>query len=259
MPVTRPTARKRCCSPRRTARPRMLDWMIEARLRDRGLPPPPPRCRRPRNVPIIMLTARGEEADRVRGLETGADDYVTKPFSPARTDRPRRAPCCAASARRSPASSCATRDLEIDIVGPPGEARRRDDASRARPSSGCCATSWSIPAGSSRREQLLDAVWGRDIYIEPRTVDVHIRRLRKAINDGGETRPHPHRALGRLCAGHRRARLTAGFRVCSTRWKRHRPAPPPGLPNDNDLWEGGWGERPGAARDIIRQNIVGCP
>ena len=147
-------------------------------------------CRRLRrapetaHVPIIMLTARGEEADRIRGLETGADDYVTKPFSPARAGRARRRGAAprAAGARRRADRLCRHRARS---GRPQGEAQRRDRRSSGRPNSGCCAISSSSPGRVFSREQLLDAVWGHDSDIEVRTVDVHIRRLRKAINSGG--------------------------------------------------------------------------
>jgi len=160
----------------------LLDWMIEGLS---GLEV----CRRLRrlpetaNVPIIMLTARGEEADRVRGLETGADDYVTKPFSPrelvARVGAVLRRVRPALAGERLIYSG-----LEMDTVS---HKVRRDGT--------------SVPLGPTEfrllrhflehpgrvfsRERLLDSVWGRDSDIEPRTVDVHIRRLRKAINEGG--------------------------------------------------------------------------
>ncbi|MDB5688402.1 MAG: two component transcriptional regulator [Sphingomonas bacterium] len=160
----------------------LLDWMIEGLS---GLEV----CRRLRrradtaNVPIIMLTARGEETDRIRGLETGADDYVTKPFSPrelvARVGAVLRRVRPALAGERLIYSG-----LEMDTVG---HKVRRDGA--------------SVPLGPTEfrllrhflehpgrvfsRERLLDSVWGRDSDIEPRTVDVHIRRLRKAINEGG--------------------------------------------------------------------------
>ena len=160
----------------------LLDWMIEGLS---GLEV----CRRLRrrpdtaNVPIIMLTARGEEEDRVRGLETGADDYVTKPFSP----RELVARVGAVLRRVRPALAgerLAYSGLEMDTVS---HKVRRDGT--------------SVPLGPTEfrllrhflehpgrvfsRERLLDSVWGRDSDIEPRTVDVHIRRLRKAINEGG--------------------------------------------------------------------------
>ncbi|WP_380876927.1 DNA-binding response regulator [Sphingomonas sp. DBB INV C78] len=160
----------------------LLDWMIEGLS---GIEV----CRRLRrlpdtaNVPIIMLTARGEEEDRVRGLETGADDYVTKPFSPrelvARVGAVLRRVRPALAGERLNYS-----DIEMDTVS---HKVRRDGA--------------TVPLGPTEfrllkhflehpgrvfsRERLLDSVWGRDSDIEPRTVDVHIRRLRKAINDGG--------------------------------------------------------------------------
>ena len=160
----------------------LLDWMIEGLS---GIEV----CRRLRrlpataNVPIIMLTARGEEADRVRGLETGADDYVTKPFSP----RELVARVGAVLRRVRPAlagEQLSYADIEMDIV-----------AHRVRRSGAPVAlgpTEFRLlrhflehPGRVFSRERLLDSVWGHDTDIEPRTVDVHIRRLRKAINEGG--------------------------------------------------------------------------
>ena len=125
----------------------MLDWMIEGisgievcrRLRRRATTA---------NVPIIMLTARGEESDRIRGFETGADDYVTKPFSP----RELVARVGAVLRRVRPALAgerLAYADVEMDVAATGcGAAASRSRS--ARPSSGCCAISSSIPAGSSR-------------------------------------------------------------------------------------------------------------
>jgi two-component system phosphate regulon response regulator PhoB len=163
----------------------LLDWMIEGLS---GIEV----CRRLRrlpdtaNVPIIMLTARGEEEDRVRGLETGADDYVTKPFSP----RELVARVGAVLRRVRPALAgerLAYGDIEMDIVT---HKVRRD----GRPVA-LGPTEFRLlrhflehPGRVFSRERLLDSVWGRDSDIEPRTVDVHIRRLRKAINgeDGSD-------------------------------------------------------------------------
>ena len=135
-----------------------------------------------------MLTARGEEGDRVRGLDTGADDYVTKPFSPDASCSRACAPCCAASARRWPTRRCSFADI---VDGPRRAPRARATASAVH----LGPTEFRLlrhlhaasRAASSRREQLLDAVWGPDVYVEPRTVDVHIRRLRKALNADGDT------------------------------------------------------------------------
>ena len=137
-----------------------------------------------RDLPIIMLTARGEESDRVRGLEVGADDYVAKPFSPSELIARVRAVL-----RRSKPSTAQDLltfgDLVMDLsahrvlrggrpihLGPTEFRLLRFLLER--------------PGRVYSREQLLDAVWGRDIYVEPRTVDVHIRRLRKAINSPGD-------------------------------------------------------------------------
>ncbi len=160
----------------------LLDWMVENLS---GIEV----CRRLRrmpetaNVPIIMLTARGEEEDRVRGLETGADDYVTKPFSP----RELIARVNAVLRRVRPALAGEVLnfgDLEMDTVA--HKVRRGGDVVPLGP------TEFRLlrhllehPGWVFSRERLLDSVWGQDSEIELRTVDVHIRRLRKAINAGG--------------------------------------------------------------------------
>lgn len=160
----------------------LLDWMIEGLS---GIEV----CRRLRripdtaNVPIIMLTARGEEEDRVRGLETGADDYVTKPFSP----RELVARVGAVLRRVRPAlagEQLRYADIELDIV--------THKVKRASTTIPLGPTEFRLlrhfmehPGRVFSRERLLDGVWGRDSDIEPRTVDVHIRRLRKAINIEG--------------------------------------------------------------------------
>ncbi len=160
----------------------LLDWMIEGvsgievcrRLR-----------RRPEtaNVPIIMLTARGEEGDRIRGLETGADDYVTKPFSP----RELVARVAAVLRRVRPAlagEQLNYADLEMDIVS--HKVRRGGEPIALGPTEFRLLRHFlEHPGRVFSRERLLDSVWGHDSDIEPRTVDVHIRRLRKAINEGG--------------------------------------------------------------------------
>ena len=160
----------------------LLDWMIEGisgievcrRLRRRATTA---------NVPIMMLTARGEESDRIRGFETGADDYVTKPFSP----RELVARTIAVLRRVRPAlvgEQLAYADIEMDIVG-----HKVKRAGRTIPLG---PTEFRLlrhflehPGRVFSRERLLDSVWGQDSDIELRTVDVHIRRLRKAINGGG--------------------------------------------------------------------------
>ncbi len=138
-----------------------------------------------RDIPIIMLTARTEEADRVRGLNSGADDYVVKPFSPNELVARVRA-----LLRRSTVSARAEElsfgDLKIDLA-----AHRVTRGSRSihlGPTEYRLLKHFLSHKGRVfSREQLLDAVWGRDVYVEPRTVDVHIRRLRKAVNGKGET------------------------------------------------------------------------
>jgi two-component system phosphate regulon response regulator PhoB len=160
----------------------LLDWMVEGLS---GIEV----CRRLRrapetaNVPIIMLTARGEEEDRVRGLETGADDYVTKPFSP----RELVARVKAVLRRVRPALAGETlsyADLEMDTVG--HKVRRAGELVPLGPTEFRLLKHFlQHPGWVFSRERLLDAVWGRDTEIETRTVDVHIRRLRKAINGDG--------------------------------------------------------------------------
>ena len=162
----------------------LLDWMIEGVS---GLEV----CRRLRrwpstaNVPIIMLTAKGEEADRIRGLETGADDYVTKPFSP----RELVARVAAVLRRVRPAlagEGLAYADLEMDLVG--HKVKRGGETVPLGPTEFRLLRHFlEHPGRVFSRERLLDSVWGRDTDIEPRTVDVHIRRLRKAINAGGKS------------------------------------------------------------------------
>lgn len=157
----------------------ILDWMI-ANLSGIEV------CRRLRrspltaNLPIVMLTARAEEADRIRGLETGADDYVTKPFSP----RELIARVRAVLRRLRPA--LAGGNLEYGGITMDTAAHRvaRDGAQiQLGPTEFRLLRHFlEHPGRVFSREQLLDAVWGRDVYVEQRTVDVHIRRLRKAIN-----------------------------------------------------------------------------
>ncbi|URW76948.1 phosphate regulon transcriptional regulator PhoB [Sphingomonas donggukensis] len=160
----------------------LLDWMIEGGISGLEV------CRRLRrqtatqNVPIIMLTARGEEEDRVRGLETGADDYVTKPFSP----RELIARVNAVLRRVRPGlagESLTYGDLEMDTVG--HKVKRGGDTVALGPTEFRLLKHFlEHPGWVFSRERLLDAVWGHDSDIEARTVDVHIRRLRKAINVG---------------------------------------------------------------------------
>jgi two-component system phosphate regulon response regulator PhoB len=159
----------------------LLDWMVESlsgievcrRLR---------RAPETQNVPIIMLTARGEEEDRVRGLETGADDYVTKPFSP----RELVARVGAVLRRVRPGlagEALAYADLEMDVAS--HKVRRGGEVVPLGPTEFRLLKHFlEHPGHVFSRERLLDSVWGHDSDIEARTVDVHIRRLRKAINVG---------------------------------------------------------------------------
>jgi len=161
----------------------LLDWMLP---NTSGLEVCRALRRNPetRTLPIIILTARGEEYDRVRGLESGADDYVTKPFSP----RELVARVRAVLRRTRPALSeerLTFADLEMDLTT--YRVLRNGRPVHLGP------TEFRLlrhllenPRRVFSREQLLDAVWGPNIYVEPRTVDVHIRRLRKALNKPGE-------------------------------------------------------------------------
>ena len=152
-------------------------------------------CRRLRRdpgtrlLPIIMVTARGEETDRLRGLDGGADDYVTKPFSPAELVARVRA-----LLRRSrPALAEETlvfEDIVMDLAR--HKARRKDRTLALSPTEFRLLQHFmERPGRVYSREQLLDMVWGHDVYVEPRTVDVHIRRLRSALNTAGERDPIP--------------------------------------------------------------------
>lgn len=157
----------------------ILDWLIE------NLPGIEV-CRRLRrvpdtaNVPIIMLTARGEEEDRIRGLETGADDYVTKPFSP----RELVARVGAVLRRIRPALAgemLIYADVAMDLVS--HKVRRSGNPVTLGPTEFRLLRHFlENPGRVFSRERLLDSVWGHDCENELRTVDVHIRRLRKAIN-----------------------------------------------------------------------------
>ncbi|MFZ2029534.1 MAG: phosphate regulon transcriptional regulator PhoB [Vitreimonas sp.] len=164
----------------------LLDWMLPKasgvevcrRLRAR---------QETRNTPIVMLTARGEESDRVRGLDIGADDYITKPFSMTELLARLRA----VMRRIRPAlaeDKVRVGDIVVDRVA--HRVKRGNREVHLGP------TEFRIldhlmqhPSRVFSREQLLDAVWGSDVYVEARTVDVHIGRLRKALMVGTETDP----------------------------------------------------------------------
>jgi two-component system phosphate regulon response regulator PhoB len=164
----------------------ILDWMLPGvsgielcrRLRSRP---------ETRQLPIVMLTARGEESERVRGLSTGADDYVVKPFSV-----PELLARVAALLRRASPERVADvlgfGDIAID--------REKKRVTRGGRPIDLGPTEYRLleflmerPGRVFSREQLLDGVWGSDIYIDERTVDVHVGRLRKALNRGDEVDP----------------------------------------------------------------------
>ncbi|KMO34910.1 phosphate regulon transcriptional regulator PhoB [Methylobacterium aquaticum] len=164
----------------------LLDWMMPGlsgielcrRIRAR---------RETERLPVIMLTARGEEGDRVRGLATGADDYIVKPFSvPELLARVR------ALLRRAKPAHVAdllvAGDIELDRVS--HRVRRDGRELHLGPTEfKLLEFLMQSPGRVFSREQLLDGVWGHDVYIDERTVDVHIGRLRKAINRGRDTDP----------------------------------------------------------------------
>jgi two-component system phosphate regulon response regulator PhoB len=164
----------------------ILDWMLPG-LSGIEL------CRRLRSgktarpIPILILTARGEEQDRIRGLTVGADDYVVKPFSvPELLARVR-----AILRRASPARIAQT--LEVDGIQLDRDAYR---VARNGRQVRLGPTEFKLleflmesPGRVFTRTQLLDGVWGRDVYVDERTVDVHIGRLRKALNRGKEKDP----------------------------------------------------------------------
>ena len=164
----------------------LLDWMlpgpsgIEICRRIRARP-------ETRDVAVVMLTARGEEEDRVRGLDTGADDYLSKPFSvPELTARIR---ALLRRVRPGVASDVATfGDLTLDRGT--RRVRRSDREIHLGPTEfrllDCLM---QRPGRVFSREQLLDLVWGRDVYVAARTVDVHVGRLRKALNRGRDKDP----------------------------------------------------------------------
>jgi two-component system phosphate regulon response regulator PhoB len=164
----------------------LLDWMLPGlsgieicrRLRSRE---------DTRDIPVIMLTARGEETERIRGLATGADDYVVKPFSvPELIARVR------SILRRANPEAVAER-LEAGDIALDRATRR---VVRGGRDLNLSPTEFRLlehlmrhPGRVFTRDQLLNAVWGHDIYVDDRTVDVHIGRLRKSLNRGGARDP----------------------------------------------------------------------
>ena len=140
-----------------------------------------------RGVPVIMLSARSEEVDKVRGLETGADDYVIKPYSVVELMARVRA-----QLRRTRPASVGGRLEYEDIVldSETHRVTRSDKPLKLGPTEfRLLSTFMEKPGRVWSREQLLDRVWGRDIYVDTRTVDVHIGRLRKALTIHGGTDP----------------------------------------------------------------------
>lgn len=157
----------------------LLDWMlplvsgIEVCRRIRRSP-------ETRSLPVVILTARGEESDRVRGLDSGADDYVVKPFSPSELVARVRAVM-----RRAQPNTAQDvlqyADVELDVAA--HRVSRSGNPIHLGPTEFRLLRYLMLhPGRVFSREQLLDAVWGHDVYVEARTVDVHIRRLRKALN-----------------------------------------------------------------------------
>ncbi len=160
----------------------LLDWMLPGvsglelarRLR---------RCDSTRNIPLIMLTAKGEEGDRLSGFEAGADDYVVKPFSVKELV----ARICAVLKRTTPVGDehpIEIGGLRLDPVS--HRVTGRGETIRTGPTEFRMLHFFmSHPERVFTRGQLLDRIWGRNVYIEERTVDVHIRRLRKALAGHG--------------------------------------------------------------------------
>jgi len=164
----------------------LLDWMLPSvsgielcrRLRGRA---------ETRHLPIIMLTARGEEADRIRGLATGADDYVVKPFS---------LPELMARVKAILRRAAPERVAEVLISGDISLDRAAHRVTRGSREIRLGPTEYRLleflmqsPGRVLSRGQLLDGVWGRDAFVDERTVDVHIGRLRKALIRGRESDP----------------------------------------------------------------------
>lgn len=164
----------------------VLDWMlpnvsgIEICRRIKADPATRP-------IPIVMLSARGDEVDRVRGLETGADDYVVKPYSVVELMARLRT-----QLRRTRPATMGERLSFADIILDSGEHRvfRAGQALHLGPTEfRLLSTLMEKPGRVWTREQLLDRVWGRDIYVDSRTIDVHVGRLRKALMQNGGDNP----------------------------------------------------------------------
>lgn len=164
----------------------VLDWMLPKvagievcrRLRSRT---------QARNTPIVMITARSEESDRTRGLDTGADDYIVKPFFMSELLARLRAVM-----RRIRPALAEDKVVVGDIMLDRGAHRVRRgaiDIHLGPTEYRLLEYLMSHPGRVFSREQLLDSVWGSEVYVEARTVDVHIGRLRKAINEGFDHDP----------------------------------------------------------------------
>jgi len=161
----------------------LLDWMLPKvpgievcrRIRSRS---------QTKNLPIIMLTARSEETDRVRGLDTGADDYITKPFST--TELMARIRAVMRRIRPGLVEDTVTvGDITIDRTAHK-VTRNSEDLHLGPTEYRLLDHFMQFPGRVFSREQLLDAVWGSDVYVELRTVDVHVGRLRKILKSAGE-------------------------------------------------------------------------
>ncbi|MBT7954664.1 MAG: phosphate regulon transcriptional regulator PhoB [Rhodospirillaceae bacterium] len=161
----------------------ILDWMLPElsgidvcrRLRE---------TKKFKTIPIIMLTARGEESDKISGLDAGADDYVVKPFSPSELIARVRAVLRRADPEFGE-EKIEYADISLDLIA--HKASRNGRAVHLGPTEyRLLQVLMERPTRVFSREQLLDLVWGREIYVEERTVDVHIRRLRKVLNEQGE-------------------------------------------------------------------------
>lgn len=164
----------------------ILDWMLPSVS---GIEV----CRRlkmasaTRAIPIIMLSAKSEDVDKVRGLETGADDYVAKPYSVSELMARVRL-----QARRARPSSMGERleYLDITLDTETHRATRAGQELKLGPTEfRLLATVMEKPGRVWSRDQLLDRVWGRDVYVDTRTVDVHVGRLRKALSQAGGDDP----------------------------------------------------------------------
>lgn len=160
----------------------ILDWMLPGmsgveicgKIRD---------DKKYHDIPVIMLTAKGEELDRITGLETGADDYMTKPFSPAELS----ARIKAVLRRMRPNFSASTlefEDLKMDLDA--RKVTRSGDEVHLGPKEfQILQCLMEHPGRVLTRDQLMSKVWGYDVYVEPRTIDVHINRLRNALSNAG--------------------------------------------------------------------------